>query len=134
MYGGDILNIYTLYFGVLKNFKENVPIKIVTRYAPKSLNLPASRAERVLLLAPSQNILMRYKNDNDWVSFSRDFEYELRTRHGVRELIESYINSNQDIALVCYCKDYNRCHLSLIMNYINGIAKEKGANVNHIRV
>ena len=55
-------------------------------------------------------------NKNWFDSFSKKFLKEMQTPEyqASRFMIEELLNENYDVTLMCYCKDYNLCHRSLV--------------------
>jgi uncharacterized protein YeaO (DUF488 family) len=86
-------------------------------------------------LSPSTNLLMSSKNGLiDWEEYSRRYNEEMSSVDLISSLSRIYdlVKLNPEVnakgaVLLCYCKDYTKCHRSLLANMINSmdILKEK---------
>ena len=86
-------------------------------------------------LSPSTNLLMSSKNGLiDWEEYPRRYNEEMSSVDLISSLSRIYnlVKLNPEVnakgaVLLCYCKDYTKCHRSLLANMINSmdILKEK---------
>jgi uncharacterized protein YeaO (DUF488 family) len=132
--------IYTTYFSKIKSIPNNSIKLIVTRFPPKWFKLDdiiqegvyeyevlndADNLWVVTSLSPSKELLLKYKEDLDWESFKETFIDEMNSKPEAIEMlsrIETYLKQEKDIYFICFEKDYNVCHRSLIAM----IFKDKG--------
>ena len=110
------MNIYTSYFSNYKNFPDNTKkIQIV--------NIPIkSDLEHWPELAPSNNLLKRYKNKEiDEYIFSVLFQIELTERFGSQEECLKWMNKKgqgQDLLLCCYEPSGQFCHRHVLTHWL----------------
>lgn len=103
--------IYTTYFSKVNKLPKDVVPIAISQYVPKGVSMA-----RFLPLAPSKNILFRYKEDNDWDLYVRDFNKEILDTLNPKETYDQLrlLADGKDFALVCYEKDRTHCHRSLV--------------------
>ena len=72
-------------------------------------------------LAPSLELFtetLRQKkiNENWFERFSQEFRKEMKSPKYLasRAMIQELLNEGSDVTLMCYCKDFNKCHRSLV--------------------
>ena len=113
--------IYTSYFAKIPKLinAEIIPISIA-RWAPPW----AGDVEKIEVLAPSAEILLQYKRDNDKVAYTKEYTKLLATLNPenlVQQIMR--ISSGNDAALCCYEKSGDFCHRHLIAKWLcdNGI-------------
>lgn len=113
--------LYTTYFSKMKDIPENSIKLIITRFPPKWLDISKDTNTYVVKeLAPSQELLLKYKKDNNWDEYVIDFCNQMNNRVDMINMlnrVRGVLQRNIDIYLICYEKDYTRCHRSLIGEY-----------------
>lgn len=118
--------LYTSYISNLDKIPKDAIKLIITRYPPKDLNiLKYNNIHIVTELSPSKELLNEYKSSNetleDWDKYIVKFSNEIITRADMIESIEKIVrglNKGLDIYLICYEKNYIRCHRFLLAKYI----------------
>lgn len=113
--------LITTYFSKLKEIPDECYKFVITRFPPKWLKLDNfDNMFIVKELSPNSKTLLEYKEDNDWQNFTQKFLNEqllndLNTsKIAFDNLVELVKNSDKDVYILCYEKDYNACHRSLI--------------------
>jgi uncharacterized protein (DUF488 family) len=74
-----------------------------------------------LLLAPTNEMLVNYRKDMDWVAYEKRFNELLKERN-VGELFESITNGFTRICLLCSEDRPDKCHRRLVAEYFSRIA------------
>lgn len=114
--------LYTTYFSKLKSIPKNAKKLIITRFPPKWIDVDKlNNAFIVKELSPSPSILLNYKKDNDWGKYVEHFEKEMNEREDLKSMLsqlEEFLKKNNDVYLICYEKDYTKCHRYLIAKYL----------------
>ena len=82
------------------------------------------RVARPHILSPSKKILKRYKDGElDWKSYDTLYRLYLGGSYdkyrAMREIYE--LSKKEDVRLICYEKDPNMCHRSILMEIINNL-------------
>lgn len=120
--------IYTTYFHKIGKLPDNCIKLIVTRFPPKWLDI--NKYPNTLIvkgLSPSKELLLNYKEDNDWEKFVEGFKYEMKHREDMVEFLEEIckiLNKEVDVCFICYEKDYAHCHRSLLGQYFEEMGYE----------
>lgn len=119
--------LYTSYLSRISKISEKIPKLIITRYPPRGMcfDNDKHKTERKVCLAkelsPKSEILNSYKRHGDWddyvSKFNTQMEEYLPTRNYLDSL-ERYLKEDNDLVLVCYEKDYKKCHRYLIAQYL----------------
>lgn len=107
--------ILTSYFSNWRKFPENMKTISVSRFPPKW----AKFDEQMNELAPSSNLLMRYKNNEITdIEYTREYNEQLSNLN-VNEIAEKIKGS----VLLCFEKSGEFCHRNLIREWLkaNGI-------------
>lgn len=119
--------LYTTYFSQLDKIPQNAIKLVVTRYAPRDFNmLKYEKLHIVSDLGPSPMLLKQYnstdKQYNDWIEFKTSFINEINSRddiqHNINKIIKA-ITKGLDVYLICYERNYNRCHRTILAEYIS---------------
>lgn len=119
--------LYTTYFSQLDKIPQNAIKLVVTRYAPRDFNmLKYEKLHIVSDLGPSPMLLKQYnstdKQYNDWIEFKTSFMNEINSRddiqHNINKIIKA-ITKGLDVYLICYERNYNRCHRTILAEYIS---------------
>ncbi|WP_039230550.1 DUF488 domain-containing protein [Clostridium haemolyticum] len=114
--------LYTSYLNKLNALPKDTPKMLITRFIPKWFNIkkyPNTYLKREL--APSQDLLLRFKKDNDWDEYIENFTKEMEARQDMKEALNKmleYLRKGNDVVLICYEKDYKHCHRSLIGKWV----------------
>lgn len=113
--------LYTTYFSKMKDIPEDCIKLIITRFPPKWLdisNIPNTYL--VKGLSPSQELLLKYKENNDWNWYVEKFYEEMEQVQDMKRMLHKLritLESDKDVCLICYEKDHAKCHRSLIGQY-----------------
>lgn len=92
-------------------------IKLFIARQPLS-NMDKYKFKHVIELAPSSNLLYDYKrNKITWDTYKERFLKEMVYMKSTLQRVYNFIKSGKDITLICYCKDYRRCHRGIIGEY-----------------
>ena len=114
--------IYTSYFAKLKSLpKDIIPISICAK-APSWYKGLEYRS-----LAPTYNILMKYKQDNDNEDYIKKFHEQILSRLNASKVVFDLgrlADTDEtcysfDICLVCYEKPSDFCHRHLVADWLN---------------
>lgn len=119
--------LYTTYFSQLDKIPQNAIKLVVTRYAPRDFNvLKYEKLHIVSELGPSSTLLKQYnatnKQYNDWIEFKTLFMNEIDSREDIQYNINKIIKAiskGLDVYLICYERNYNRCHRTILAEYIS---------------
>lgn len=118
--------LYTTYFSQLDKLPKEAIKLVVTRYAPKDFNiLKYEKLHVVSELGPSKELLNKYNSTKkeyiDWIEFKDKFIDEIEIRddiqHNIKKIIKA-LSKNIDVYLICYERNYNRCHRTILAEYI----------------
>lgn len=109
--------IYTTYLSKLKDIPNDANKLFIALKSPGA-TLDKYNCKHCLLLAPSQELRDRYKEDKDWESFYADFKEE-KTNFDDDEIEEfkeilRLCREDKDTYIICYEKDYTHCHRSIV--------------------
>ena len=108
------MRIFTGYFSRIKLYEKDglVPISI-SRYKPKWFE-----GEECVALAPSANLLYRYKNGQASVADYTEEYNAMLDSMDVKNIIENAAKG-RDIVLCCYEKPGDFCHRNLVAKHCN---------------
>ena len=118
--------IYTTYFAKLKKLNiENAAKALIMRMPPAAF----FNEEDIIhcpQLSPSSDILIKYKKDGDFDSFTKSFKEMLENDEDMKKYINYIIeviesDEGNDVCLICCEKDRNVCHRSILADYIKSI-------------
>lgn len=110
--------IYTSYFGNMKRLGSDcVPIAI-SATIPDGIN-----CLHLKKLAPTYDTLMKYRKDGDWDDYCRRYKEETLSKFKPNSIVDDIKSlagstTGKDIVLLCYEKDYTRCHRSLVADFL----------------
>ena len=116
---------YTSYFAKLKKLPDDVvPISICGK-APAWYN-----GLQYKVLAPTYNILMKYKNDHDEAYYVEHFNSEVLGRIRAMDVVNAISKLSggaKKVALICYEKPTDFCHRHLVAKWLkeNGYSCEE---------
>ena len=116
---------YTSYFAKLKKLPDDVvPISICGK-APAWYN-----GLQYKVLAPTYNILMKYKNDHDEAYYVEHFNSEVLGRIRAMDVVNAISRLSggaKKVALICYEKPTDFCHRHLVAKWLkeNGYSCEE---------
>ena len=125
--------LYTSYLAQLDKLPDDIGKLVITRYPPGWVNFDETLDENengtclAKPLSPGENILNDYKQDGDWSRYVRRFKKQMETwRPTVRyiEALVSYMDRDNDIILLCFEKDYKRCHRSLVAQKVEELVEK----------
>lgn len=119
--------LYTSYLSNLDKLPKDAIKLIVTRYVPKDFNvLKYNKLHIVSELSPSKELLGKYNNSHktydDWLIFKDEFNHEIESRSDIQyniNKINKALDKGLDVFLICYEKNYNKCHRSLLAEKIS---------------
>ena len=107
--------IYTTYFAKVRKLPAGIVPISIARFPPKDV-----RVSEYKRLAPGTELLMAYKATGDWAAFVATYDStvlaKLDPHKTVKELGE--LARGHDFALVCFEKDYARCHRTLVAEWL----------------
>ncbi len=110
--------LYTTHLRKLSTIPKHAFKFVITRFEPDWLNTENYENLYILKsLSPEPGILLDYKRTNDWDKFVKRFTNQLKThKSSIKslELLRDLLRCGEDVFLVCYEKDYLRCHRSLV--------------------
>lgn len=101
--------IYTTYFAKTKKIEDKDKLVAITRFLPKNIKMKSFAK-----LAPSAELLKKYKNDKNQDYFKNKFEAYLETLDvdKIATFLDGYI-------LCCYEKTGDFCHRHLVSAWFN---------------
>jgi len=80
-------------------------------------------------LAPTGELLDRYKKDRNWPSYENDFNYLLRTRNPIQAARS--ILSKPAVCLLCTEPKPDKCHRRLVAEYLAEVGGD-GILIRHL--
>ena len=103
-----------------KDIPEGKKKLIVMRFVPKGIDI--SNPEETLIfiskhLAPSRELLARYKKSKDWDSFKKSFINEANNNLTAKlhlDIIKDRLSKDEDVYIICCEKDNLHCRRSII--------------------
>ena len=114
--------LYTTYFHKLNQIPDETKKIIITRFPPKWLDISKYPNTFIVKeLAPYAETLLDYKKDNDWDKYVERFNLQMIediTMNDMLNKIYLYLSKGKNYALICYEKDYTKCHRYLIAKYL----------------
>lgn len=124
--------LYTSYFAKLKTIPKDITRIVITRFPPKWL--PIDKIDNMYLIkefSPYQETLLDYKNTGNWDKYVIRFKDQMNTDIKMQELLNKMLKSLQngkEYVLLCYEKDYEHCHRSLLAEWF----RDKGIECKEI--
>lgn len=117
--------VYTTYFGKLRYIPDKKLKKVdclaITRWTkPSLLKNDKVNIEQCSELAPSSSVLRQYKEDNDFEKFAEKYLYQIENRQDLiekRDEILKGLLKGKDYLFICYEKEPEKCHRSLIAKW-----------------
>lgn len=110
--------LHTTYFAKMKDIPEDCIKLIITRFPPKWLDIKKHPNTYIVKsLAPSKELLLKYKQNNDWNWYIEEFSKEMLGMTSLLCRLKLALLQGKDICLICYEKDCTRCHRSLLGQY-----------------
>ena len=111
--------IYTSYFAHAKTIKGDPVLVAISATTPEGF-----KCYHLKDLAPSYNNLMDFKRDQDWDKYVKRYEEETLSKLTPTKVIAKLeqltgcTGNGQDIILLCWEKESNRCHRSLVASFL----------------
>jgi uncharacterized protein YeaO (DUF488 family) len=115
--------IYITYFAKLRNLPSHIiPVSICAKAPEWYTGIQYKK------LAPTYEILMKYKKDHDKDSYIEHFQKEVLDKLNSSQVVLDLLglvgnfkglNYYPDIALVCYEKPTDFCHRHLVADWLN---------------
>lgn len=107
--------IYTSYFGRMKRIPPGSFIVSIARYKPSWYN-----GYECTALAPSEDLLKRYKDGLSKEEYSKEFKLYLKTKNpiGFANMVLEKSKGN-DVFLLCYERPVEFCHRILVREWLN---------------
>lgn len=107
-----------LYLANIYTYKNQVPVNSVCiNIARKNKD----NLKQIIELAPSKELFSWYmnnKDNEDWFKeYKRQYKIEIQSNELALEkmrYIKSLLDEGKDVVLLCYCRDYKKCHRSII--------------------
>lgn len=111
--------IHTTYFARLNKLPDNIVPIAISRTVPDSIGI-----RRYSKLAPSYDLLAKYKQDGDWEAYTKVYNEYLKTLDADEIVVDlCEIAGGLDFALVCY-EGKGPCHRHLVAEWL----RENGYN------
>lgn len=117
--------VYTTYLSKMKDLPGDAYKVIISRYLPSTFHVNKKNREyHVPDLAPSHSLLKEYKDGvcswDDFVqAYNREMESSPFTTQAIQALVQTIKeHRDDDIFLICYEKDANKCHRSLLASFL----------------
>ncbi|MGL5315299.1 MAG: DUF488 family protein, N3 subclade [Peptostreptococcaceae bacterium] len=116
--------LYTTSFWNMKRIPPNtVKIAIVRSLSDKMKATVDLKDVQIMQgLSPSFKTLGEYKKTNDWGMYTKNFANDMRTQLFGEALsrVMQYLDSGHNVCLLCYEKNGEKCHRSIIAREIKG--------------
>lgn len=113
--------LLTTYFSNINKIPEDYIKLVITRFPPKWFDISKYPSTYLVKsLSPSQELLLEYKRNNDWCWYVENFYNEMDHREDMVKILRrlsNILHEGKNVCLICYEKDYERCHRSLIGHY-----------------
>ena len=110
--------VYTTYLSKMKDIPKGATKFLVTRLLPKGFDKDSyGGLIYAPELSPSEQLLFQYKYDEDWNRFRLKFVREMKNRKSTQETLSrigNMLENNEDIYLICYEKEHEVCHRTLL--------------------
>lgn len=117
-------SVYTISIREISNLPDDCLTLLVARKKMENMN----GIIWCLELAPSKRLFWDIKKDIiSWNQFESRYLEELKNNQFTLNKINHFINKGINVALVCYCNDFNFCHRKLIGQELEKL----GINVNY---
>jgi uncharacterized protein YeaO (DUF488 family) len=116
IYRKEFNMLYTTYFNRINKLPEETIKLIITRFPPKWFDINQYKNTYICKeLSPSKEVLLKYKQDNNWDEYVNAFYEQLNTtmKNTFNKLLKA-LQDGKDFALICYEKDYVHCHRYLL--------------------
>lgn len=115
------VKIYTSYYANHRNIPAEYQCIAVSQTRPSSVFIPTLKEA-----APHWNIINMYKSGKiDFDDFSALYMYQLDVHIGHKNLRDYLLQFNNEyIVLMCYEKDYTKCHRTILLEYIEALIPE----------
>lgn len=114
--------LYTTYFSKINDIPGEDIKLIITRFPPKWLDYKTiPNTHLIQSLAPSKELLLDYKNNNNWSNYVKQFKKEMVNMQHDLNRIEETLKINKNVYLICYEKDDNFCHRSILRDYFKDL-------------
>ena len=106
--------IYTGYYSKVKNYKSSgYTVVSISRTEPFPVD------GKLMILAPDENILWRYKNGEiDEMEYTSLYLDQL-DKIGIRIILKSIHSFGDDVVLLCWEAPDKFCHRHILADYIN---------------
>lgn len=118
---GGYVMLYTTYFANIDKVPNDCINLAVTRFPPKWINQGDSPHIAIVKeLSPSKELLLQYKEDDNWEEYIGSFNAEMINRKdmvAMLQTVKDLLDKGKSVCFTCYEKDYSRCHRSLLGRY-----------------
>ena len=81
------------------------------------------------ILAPTKEILKRYRKDKDWALYEKSFINLLKSR-AIVDIFNNEYNLSSNICLLCSEPKPQKCHRRLVAEYLKGY--NKNITITHL--
>lgn len=116
--------IYTSYFANWRNFPAGAEQVSIALFPPKGF-----KGTQLISLAPRVELLNAYKKKQiDEETFEKVYRELLQTRRITGRLIADWLESDNDVILLCYEKPDEFCHRHIVAE----ILREDGIEVKEL--
>lgn len=109
-----------------------IKIKLYTsRIGNKGLDITVKSGDSTF--SPSWDIVMDLKNGNiSWEQYKDKYTQMMRKSYKENNNRWLEVLNKDELTLLCYCTDFNRCHRSLLAKMLVKVAKTKGMKVDYL--
>lgn len=109
------MNLYTSYFSKVRSLPEGtVPISI-SLWPPKGW-----AGAQLRYLAPTREILLKYKQDGNWDAYVEKYEKDVLGRLRPEAVMQDImrLSGGKDAAILCFERDPAQCHRNLVAGWL----------------
>lgn len=109
------MELYTSYFGHMLSIRASVVCISIARSQPRGVSLL-----QLPELAPTYNMLMRYRTDGDWGAYKRDYAEHVLSRLKPEEVVQTImkLSGGRSAALLCWERKGANCHRHLVADWL----------------
>jgi uncharacterized protein YeaO (DUF488 family) len=101
------------------------------RIGHKGLDITVKSGDKTF--APSWNIVMDLKNGNiTWEQYKEKYTQMMRKSYKQNTKRWLELINKDELTLICYCTDPNRCHRTLLADMLVKVAKRHGVTATYL--
>lgn len=117
--------LYITYLANMKNIPDDMVKLIIVRFVSKQLDLKKLKNTYIVSeLSPSKELLLQYKENNNWDWYVSEFYKQMDSDEDMKKALQNVkvlLDSGFDVCLICYEKDYEKCHRFLLAKYFESM-------------